>query len=123
MAWVLAAQAKNITQPFAYDKYREDKIQEKLEQQRKTRITVERKLPKVNAVAAARILARSGGDSHAQGALPDTPAAMQANSAHKTQKTVLCPSARWRLIQESVRPHMQVEGGALARLSGAQITN
>ena len=45
----LYQKAKAVTDPFSYDKYRKDKIREKIEAQRAKRITVQRKVPKVNA--------------------------------------------------------------------------
>ncbi|XP_057974962.1 uncharacterized protein LOC131162470 [Malania oleifera] len=41
---------------FAYDAYKEQRKKEKLEAQRASRITIKRKLPKVNRVLAARLL-------------------------------------------------------------------
>ncbi|KAK8955574.1 hypothetical protein KSP40_PGU002507 [Platanthera guangdongensis] len=50
----LTAQA--VADPFAYEAYIEKKKQEKIEAQRSSRITIKRKLPKVNRLLAARIL-------------------------------------------------------------------
>eukprot|EP00873_Tetraselmis_striata_P029749 jgi/Tetstr1/450013/TSEL_037060.t1 len=52
--------AKNIADPFAYSTYRAKRIEEKLESERKSRITVRAKLPKVNALAAARFIQQDG---------------------------------------------------------------
>ncbi|KAK9820064.1 hypothetical protein WJX72_005625 [[Myrmecia] bisecta] len=49
--------ARALAEPFAYDAYRQQRIQQKVEEERKSRISVVKKLPKVNARAAARILA------------------------------------------------------------------
>jgi ribosome biogenesis protein ENP2 len=53
--------AKNIADPFAYSTYRAKRIEEKMEAERKSRITVRAKLPKVNALAAARFIQQDGG--------------------------------------------------------------
>lgn len=52
----LYKKAKALVDPFAYDFYIEEQKQRKLEQQRASRITLKRKLPKVNRGLAARIL-------------------------------------------------------------------
>jgi ribosome biogenesis protein ENP2 len=39
--------AKAIVDPFAYDAYREKRVAQKLEEERKSRISLVRKLPKV----------------------------------------------------------------------------
>nr|POE85782.1 nucleolar protein 10 [Quercus suber] len=49
-------QAKSLVDPFAYDAYLEQKKNEKLEKERSSRITIRKKLPKVNRQLAARIL-------------------------------------------------------------------
>jgi ribosome biogenesis protein ENP2 len=51
----LYLKAKAVVDPFSYDQYRKDKIREKIEQQRAKRITVQRKVPKVNANFAAAV--------------------------------------------------------------------
>nr|XP_023872476.1 nucleolar protein 10 [Quercus suber] len=48
--------AKSLVDPFAYDAYLEQKKNEKLEKERSSRITIRKKLPKVNRQLAARIL-------------------------------------------------------------------
>jgi ribosome biogenesis protein ENP2 len=48
--------AKAIVDPFAYDTYRQKRIAQKMEEERKSRISLTKKLPKVNASMAARIL-------------------------------------------------------------------
>ncbi|KAB1222200.1 Nucleolar protein 10 [Morella rubra] len=48
--------AKALVDPFAYDSYIEQRKREKLENERASRITIRRKLPKVNRDLAARIL-------------------------------------------------------------------
>lgn len=52
----LYKKAHALADPFAYDDYIEKRKQEKLEAERASRITIKRKLPKVNRVLAARIL-------------------------------------------------------------------
>uniref|UniRef100_A0A2N9HUK5 Uncharacterized protein n=1 Tax=Fagus sylvatica TaxID=28930 RepID=A0A2N9HUK5_FAGSY len=48
--------AKALVDPFAYDAYLEQKKREKFEKERASRITIRKKLPKVNRELAARIL-------------------------------------------------------------------
>ncbi|KAJ4716803.1 Nucleolar protein 10-like [Melia azedarach] len=52
----LYKKAKALVDPFAYETYIEEQKQRKLEEQRASRITLKRKLPKVNRGLAARIL-------------------------------------------------------------------
>lgn len=52
----LHKRAKALVDPFAYDTYIEQRKKEKLEAERASRITIKRKLPKVNRVLAARLL-------------------------------------------------------------------
>merc|ERR1712146_512354 len=49
---------KAIAQPEAYDDWRKKKRQEKIEQKKASRIGVQRKLPKVNANLAAKLLGK-----------------------------------------------------------------
>ena len=48
--------AKNLADPFAYDRYRQQVVQKKLEEERKSRISIAKKLPKVNARLATKLL-------------------------------------------------------------------
>ena len=48
--------AKNLADPFAYDRYRQQVGQKKLEEERKSRISIAKKLPKVNARLATKLL-------------------------------------------------------------------
>ncbi|CAA0838719.1 embryo sac development arrest 7 [Striga hermonthica] len=52
----LYRKAKSLAEPFAYESYIEKRKQEKKEAERSTRITIKRKLPKVNRTLAAKIL-------------------------------------------------------------------
>lgn len=52
----LYTKAKAIAEPFAYEAYRAKRVAEKLDEQRRTRISVVKKAPKVNAALAARLL-------------------------------------------------------------------
>ncbi|KAI8559180.1 hypothetical protein RHMOL_Rhmol04G0153000 [Rhododendron molle] len=52
----LYKKAQALADPFAYDDYIEKRKQEKLEAERASRITIKRKLPKVNRILAARLL-------------------------------------------------------------------
>ena len=45
----LYKKAKAITMPFAYDQYRQERVQQKLEEERRTRIAVERKVRRADA--------------------------------------------------------------------------
>eukprot|EP01117_Protostelium_nocturnum_P012106 TRINITY_DN4437_c0_g1_i1.p1 TRINITY_DN4437_c0_g1~~TRINITY_DN4437_c0_g1_i1.p1 ORF type:complete len:689 (-),score=249.77 TRINITY_DN4437_c0_g1_i1:59-2125(-) len=47
---------KAIADPFEFENYRKEKIQQKIEEERETRIAVKKKAPKVNAKMAASIL-------------------------------------------------------------------
>ncbi|KAK9867222.1 hypothetical protein WJX84_009551 [Apatococcus fuscideae] len=67
----LYKKARDLVQPFAYDVYRQQRIQQKMDAERQSRIGIVRKLPKVNAKAAARMLSgqkRSGKEGEAGGA-------------------------------------------------------
>ncbi|KAL6504932.1 hypothetical protein OROHE_023690 [Orobanche hederae] len=52
----LYKKAQSLAEPFAYESYIERRKQEKSEAERATRITIKRKLPKVNRTLAAKIL-------------------------------------------------------------------
>uniref|UniRef100_A0A1D2A8K0 Uncharacterized protein n=1 Tax=Auxenochlorella protothecoides TaxID=3075 RepID=A0A1D2A8K0_AUXPR len=54
--------AKNAVDPFAYEAYRAKRVAQKLEEERKSRISIIKKLPKVNATTAARLLGEEGED-------------------------------------------------------------
>ncbi|KAK9867626.1 hypothetical protein WJX84_003781 [Apatococcus fuscideae] len=67
----LYKKARDLVQPFAYDAYRQQRIQQKLDAERQSRIGIVRKAPKVNAKAAARMLAgqkNAGPDGEKAGA-------------------------------------------------------
>ncbi|KAL2613245.1 hypothetical protein R1flu_024937 [Riccia fluitans] len=51
--------AKSLADPFAYEAYRNERIQQKMDAERAARITIKTKLPKVNKELAARILKKS----------------------------------------------------------------
>ncbi|CAI5975740.1 unnamed protein product [Closterium sp. NIES-64] len=55
--------AKSIADPFAWDAYRQQKVKEKIEAQRASRISVQKKLPKVNAKLAAQLMQQSGAEA------------------------------------------------------------
>ncbi|KAJ0410701.1 hypothetical protein ATCC90586_008286 [Pythium insidiosum] len=52
----LYAKVKAIAEPFAYDQWRKDRLQAKLEAKQANRITIQRRLPKVNRAVAERLL-------------------------------------------------------------------
>ncbi|GLI68720.1 hypothetical protein VaNZ11_013206, partial [Volvox africanus] len=56
----LYAKAKSLMDPFAYETYLQQRIARKLEEERKARISIVRKLPKVNAKVAVRLMAEAG---------------------------------------------------------------
>jgi hypothetical protein len=51
-----ATKLKEIVEPFEYEKYKSEKIQQKLEKERENRIRIKAKAPKVNVRTATRIL-------------------------------------------------------------------
>lgn len=57
MDYRLYNKAKAMADPFAYETYRRLRIQEKLDAERAARITIKKKLPKVNRKLAERLLA------------------------------------------------------------------
>merc|ERR1712054_610471 len=57
----LYKKAKAIADPFAFDNYRKQKIDEALKSQEISRIAIKKKLPKVNANLADRLLDQIGG--------------------------------------------------------------
>jgi len=59
----LYAKAKAVADPFAYEEYRQQRIREKLDAARAARITVKKKLPKVNQELAARLLTAGDADT------------------------------------------------------------
>ncbi|KAG5552588.1 hypothetical protein RHGRI_010613 [Rhododendron griersonianum] len=59
----LYKKAQALADPFAYDDYIEKRKQEKLEAERASRITIKRKLPKVNRLLAARLLEDEEGEN------------------------------------------------------------
>ena len=63
----LYKKAKALADPFAYEKYRAERVKQKLEEERKARISVKKRLPKVNAGLASRLME--------QGEQVDAPAA------------------------------------------------
>lgn len=63
----LYKRAKALADPFAYDAYIEQRKKEKLEAERASRITIKRKLPKVNRVLAARLLENDEAENENKG--------------------------------------------------------
>ncbi|KXZ56503.1 hypothetical protein GPECTOR_1g450 [Gonium pectorale] len=74
----LYAKAKALMDPFAYETYRQQRITKKLEEERKARISIVRKLPKVNTKVAARLMAESAVAAAAGDADVPAPAAAKA---------------------------------------------
>jgi len=54
----LVARARALADPDAYERYRDEKVRERLEAERRGRIAVQRRAPRVNAAHAARQLER-----------------------------------------------------------------
>ncbi|GFR41480.1 hypothetical protein Agub_g2171, partial [Astrephomene gubernaculifera] len=79
----LYAKAKSLMDPFAYETYRQQRIAKKLEEERQSRISIIRKLPKVNTKVAARIMAES---ADADKAAADGTAAAAAGSSKASQR-------------------------------------
>ncbi|KAJ4958993.1 hypothetical protein NE237_026104 [Protea cynaroides] len=75
----LYKKAKSLADPFAYDAYIEQRKQEKLEAERASRITIKRKLPKVNRALAARLLE----DEEVEGEVKDVDVAITKKSSKK----------------------------------------
>lgn len=57
----LHGKAKAMADPFAYETYRQQRIAKKMEDERQSRISIVRKLPKVNPQMAARLMLVSAG--------------------------------------------------------------
>jgi ribosome biogenesis protein ENP2 len=53
----LYARAEAVADPFRFDKWRKQKLQDKIKKKREDRISIQRRLPKVNQAMAERILA------------------------------------------------------------------
>jgi ribosome biogenesis protein ENP2 len=75
----LYAKARAIADPLAYEAYRARKVEERLEAERASRISLARKLPKVNAAVAARLLQER--EKEAERAARRAPAAAAAAAA------------------------------------------
>ncbi|KAI9024086.1 WD40-repeat-containing domain protein [Hyaloraphidium curvatum] len=58
----LYEKAQSIANPFAFEEYRKRRVQDRLEEERKTRISLQRKLPKVNKALAAKLAAAAEKD-------------------------------------------------------------
>jgi ribosome biogenesis protein ENP2 len=57
----LYARAEAVADPFRFDKWRKQKLQDKIKKKRDNRISIQRRLPKVNQAMAERILAEKHG--------------------------------------------------------------
>lgn len=57
---------QSLADPFAYDTYIEQRKKEKMEAERASRITIKRKLPKVNRLLAARLLEDEEAEAEAE---------------------------------------------------------
>lgn len=56
----LYKRAKSIADPFAFEQYKKQKIRDKIEQERPSRIKIDDNLPKVNKDLASRLMDDSG---------------------------------------------------------------
>ncbi|CAM9903060.1 unnamed protein product [Ectocarpus fasciculatus] len=61
----LYAKLRAVSKPFEYEEHRKKKIQEKIEQKRASRITARKRLPKVNAALAEKLMKGKKGDDAA----------------------------------------------------------
>ena len=75
----LYKKAKALADPFAYEKYRAERVKQKLEEERKARISVKKRLPKVNAGLASRLME--------QGEQVDAPAAAGRGARKRDRAT------------------------------------
>ncbi|KAL0404824.1 UNVERIFIED_CONTAM: Nucleolar protein 10 [Sesamum radiatum] len=80
----LYKKAQSLADPFAYETYIERRKQEKLEAERASRITIKRKLPKVNRALAARLLEEEEELNENKGA--DDADVQKTSDAKKTSK-------------------------------------
>ncbi|KAK4404777.1 Nucleolar protein 10 [Sesamum angolense] len=80
----LYKKAQSLADPFAYESYIERRKQEKLEAERSSRITIKRKLPKVNRALAARLLEEEEELNESKGA--DDADVQRTSDAKKTSK-------------------------------------
>lgn len=60
----LYARLQSVADPFAYDKWKKEQVKKKIADKRKSRITMQRRLPKVNADLAQQII--DAGDEDAE---------------------------------------------------------
>ncbi|GFP81275.1 nucleolar protein 10 [Phtheirospermum japonicum] len=81
----LYKKAQSLAEPFAYESYIEKRKQEKIEAERASRITIKRKLPKVNRTLAAKILEEED-EQNEKKAAADVAADIAATDAKKTTK-------------------------------------
>ena len=58
----LHAQLQSVADPFAYDRYKKERIAQKIKEKRKSRITIQRRLPKVNQDLAVHMLTEKAKD-------------------------------------------------------------
>lgn len=82
----LYLKAKSMADPFAYEAYRKKRIQEKIEAERANRITIKRKLPKVNKNLAARLIATED-DEDVQNEPGDENVSVKKRSSKKKKNT------------------------------------
>ena len=99
----LYGKAKALADPFAYEAYRAKRIAAKMDEERRSRISLVRKLPRVNAAAAAKILAEEAGidtgDGGAAAAKRAKRAATAAAEAEVAGKPA--PAVQQSLLEDS----------------------
>lgn len=95
----LYSRAKAIAEPFAYEAYRAKRVADKLEEQRRSRISVPRKAPKVNAALAARL---ESADGDAKAARADRRARLTADGDDNADvsEPALLQDARFKALFE-----------------------
>lgn len=94
----LYAKAKAMTNPFAYEEYRQKTIRDKLDAERSARISVKKKLPKVNKELAARLLAGGGAASDDEETTEAPTEQTKKNAQRKKLNTSLLKDDRFAAI-------------------------
>ncbi|CAN0486345.1 unnamed protein product, partial [Laminaria digitata] len=56
----LYTRLKAVSEPFAYEEYRKKKVKDKMDEKRKSRISIRTNLPKINRAMAERLLEKAG---------------------------------------------------------------
>ncbi|XP_077248557.1 embryo sac development arrest 7 [Tasmannia lanceolata] len=97
----LYKKAQSLADPFVYDTYIEQRKQEKLEAERASRITIKRKLPKVNRVLAARLLENEEAEEDELKNVDDTVAKKKTSKKRKGLSGELLKDERFSAMFEN----------------------